>query len=78
MKRGALSDIIPILIGFMVVVIVAFQVVLPTINSGVTSTAANLSGYSGALQTASQLPLLTVVVLLVTIAAVIMFVLRRD
>lgn len=78
MKRGALGDLIPILIGFMVVVIVTFNVVLPTLNQGIQSSAANLSGYTGATTTAQQLPLLTVVVLIVTIAAIIMYVMRRD
>lgn len=76
MKRGALGNLIPILIGFMIVVIVAFNVVLPTLNLGVQSTSANLGAYTGALSTAQQLPLLTVVVIIVTIAAIIMAVMR--
>lgn len=83
MKNRGVFALVPMLITFMVVVIITFYVVLPVMNSQLVNAStqpANLTGnmYTGAWTVASQLPLLTVVVLVVIAAAMIMFAIGRG
>lgn len=82
MKHG-IMELVPVLVTFMVVAIVVFYVVLPVVNAQLMNAStqpANLTGYTGAWTVASQIPLLLVVTLIVTVAAIIMFALgtRND
>lgn len=67
MKRGV-AAIVGIAIAIVLGAVLLLQVVQPVLNSAITSSATNLSGYSAAQTVANQLPTLNVVGLLVIIA----------
>lgn len=71
-SKGILLQLPAVFIGAMIAVIILFSVVLPVVNTGVTSTASNLTGYTGALQVAQQVPLILVLTLFVAVAVVIL------
>lgn len=69
--RGVLLQLPAVFIAAMIAVIILFSVVLPVVNTGIISTSSNLTGYTGALQVAQQVPLILVLTLFVAIAVVI-------
>lgn len=70
-SKGQLLQIPAVLIAGMIAIIILFSVVLPVTNTGITATASNLTGYTGALQVAQQLPLMLILVPFVTLAVVV-------
>lgn len=71
--KGVLLQLPAVFIAAMIAVIILFSVVLPIVNTGIVSSASNLSGnsYGGALQVAVQLPLILILTLFVAVAVVI-------
>lgn len=70
-SKGALLELPAVFIAAMIGVIILFSVVLPVVNTGITSTSANLTGYTGALQVAQQTPLILVLTLFTAVAVVV-------
>lgn len=71
-QKGILLQLPAVFIGAMIAVIILFSVVLPIVNTGITSASANLTGYAGALQVSQQVPLILVLTLFVSVAVVIL------
>lgn len=61
------------IIGLVVGIILLFAVVLPITNTMIQSTAANLSGFTGANTVAQQLPILEVVGGLILVVGTFLF-----
>lgn len=70
-KRG-FAQLMAVALTFVLGVILIFNVVLPVLNTGITGTSANLTGYTGANGVASASYIISVLAVLALAAGVVL------